>query len=289
MVIVNLKKQIILDPEETVMYKPRQMSDRELCGKTSKNVKLFTEMYDIEHYTVKGCEKLTAEQCWNRYNTVNDFFIRKRIGLPEPKKQRNNLVSPVDNYCSIHSMNTTGGYVIKNTYYSLTNIFKKRMLPNYSLAIFRLTPRHYHGIHSPIYGKVLSMWYIIPTSKTSDRLTGNVRLVLELVNMHGDIIYMSLIGTSCVGSIQITHPAILASLNIKSLMANTIQSTVTFKTPPVIFANDELGNFQLGGSTVAMAIPPEYKLTKIGKIIKTNSLEGLETDINLGQVIFKRI
>jgi phosphatidylserine decarboxylase precursor len=53
--------------------------------KKDKNVKSFAKKYNIDYRDVSKCSKVNNENdCWEMFDSQNDFFIRRRIGLPPP-------------------------------------------------------------------------------------------------------------------------------------------------------------------------------------------------------------
>lgn len=310
----------------------RKLTLSQACGGASTEVERFAKTYRISHTTVDGCEGLTANECWARFPTVNDFFIRKRVDLPPPssspsayasyllrqykeatgldvrrsdakKLEKRVIASPADNF----SVYLNGDALrqklwIKGEHFSVQRLFAEPKLESdgYQLMIFRLAPQHYHRFHCPLSGKVRSLYYTgseyfsvnpIVVRSAIDVFTRNVRLVLELENAFGDTVHMAIIGATCVGSIEITHPRILSALKQSQLFARNLEHKVVFKRPPVIRVTEELGNFQFGGSSVALYFPGTYRPTPYGEMVQHHTLRRktpFETETRVGQMLFTR-
>jgi phosphatidylserine decarboxylase precursor len=350
--IVNLKNQPVKPPGERSTkvaikfqkwFEPAKLSkDITYSGICEhRTVENFTTAYEIDHRSVEGCQGLRPSDCWERFPTVNDFFIRRRVNLPLDSTSNKRLylqylkeqyeyatghrapqnvekriiVSPADNYCVyLPEFAIRDKLWIKGRTFSVGELFQTKSgaggpdgypigggPDGYQLCVFRLAPHHYHRYHSPISGKVLSMRYtgseyfsVAPqiVNSSIDVYTRNVRLVLTLENFRKEKIWMCIIGATCVGSIQITHPNILERFGSGSgVFAKSFprDREIRFRNPPRIRVNDELGNFQFGGSTIVLAVPQTYTLTNLGQIVARNTLtrsKPYETEIQVGQVVF---
>jgi len=372
--IFNLKNQPVVPPGKSTTtaaiqfqkwFQPARLS-KELTRSgflcQYDKVRDFASTYEIDPRMVEGCESLNSEdECWKRFSTVNDFFIRRRVGVPKgfdlkflkeqyrvataqsaarpgrtaqsaaqrvPRDlEKRVIVSPADNYCVyLPEFAIRDKLWIKGEHFSVRKLFQTPVPTHYQILVFRLAPHHYHRFHCPLSGKVLSMRYtgseyfsVAPRIVNSkiDVLTRNVRLNLTLESSFDkEDVYMSIVGASCVGSIQITHPKLLQRLRAKPAgeqstvrakpageqstvrakpagpqFASTLpaDTDIVFQRPPKIRVNEELGNFQFGGSTIVMAIPQDWDLTLIGQILARNTLvrsNPHETEIQVGQVLF---
>lgn len=309
-------------PNRVSKFMSKQLTTNNLCLKTFRSVEHFAKTYKINSKTIKGCENVSEKECWKQFPSINDFFIRQRVNLPPtsrsaaynsylissykkatgitkpaPSIRRRVIVSPADNYCiCLQSTSVSNKLWIKGKNFTIQKLFSRTdIIPdNYYLSIFRLAPHHYHRFHCPVSGKILSMYYIgseyysvhpIMVNSSIDVYTDNIRLVLEIQTTLNEILYMAIIGATCVGSIEITHPGILSILKKHKVYANFFKEKIGFKEPPSIELNDELGNFQFGGSTIVLYCPLSYKPTIIGKTVLTNSLSKKETFLQVGDVI----
>lgn len=248
-------------------------------------IRQFAETYAIDFRTIQKCKKChSGEECWQKFGDLNEFFARQRIHLPTPVKDPKSrvLVSPTDSYTVFFQNQTSQRYWIKGKKFSLNKLFLNNVaelvhsrglrLQNYGLYIFRLAPHHYHRFHAPVSGRVLNVWNFGEKYYSVDRklvqsidvLTENKRVILEIQTFNGSLVYMAIVGATCVGSI-ILH----------------------VRKNDILIRNREIGYFQYGGSTVCVAFPLDafsYP-TPLGNFIFRNTLQKTETDITVGDAL----
>jgi phosphatidylserine decarboxylase precursor len=268
----------------------------------SRQIKRYAKRYDIQSYEIEDCQDVQSDSdCWDRFDTLNDFFIRRRTGLPEIQYNRREIVSPVDAYTIVNLHHTNCW--IKGMSFTTSKLMLDRHDPTFklNLFIFRLAPHHYHRFHSPVYGKILSIYTIGNHYNSVDRtiirssknvLTRNVRVILVLQTQLG-IVYIALIGATCVGSIVLNHPKLLHALNRdKPIDDEDIrQNPILFhvEQAPMVLINEELGHFQFGGSCVVLGCSFDVydHLSPIGKIITKHSALHAETEIDVGDCLLR--
>jgi phosphatidylserine decarboxylase len=249
----------------------------------TNNIQDFAETYSIDYRTIQKCRKCrSAEACWEKFENLNEFFARQRINLPNPVRDPKSriLSSPADSYAVFFPNETSQRFWIKGKKFSLTRLFlndseglvrsRGEHLQTYGLYIFRLAPHHYHRFHAPVSGKILNVWQFGEKYYSVDRklvqsvdvLTENKRIVLEIQTFNGSLVYMAIVGATCIGSI-VLH----------------------VKAKDIITRNKEIGYFQYGGSTICVAFPlSTYSTrdTQLGSLISQNTLQKTETEIVVG-------
>jgi phosphatidylserine decarboxylase len=262
-------------------------------------IRTFADTYDIQPETIEGCQNLSRDECWSRFSSLNEFFVRRRINLPKVRRSKKDLVSPVDAYTVFV---TRPKFWIKGSRYSTNELMLgDRTKPlELCLFIFRLAPHHYHRVHCPVYGLVTRIstfgnYYdsvdVRLVHSKKNVLTRNVRVVLEIHTISYGKIYLAIIGATCVGSIVLTHPKILEAVGVQTLTDKDFNEPVQFQLQkaPVLQINEELGYFQYGGSCVVLGLTPHQNiyLTPIGEMIQEHTMENAETDIQVGDILLK--
>jgi len=277
-------------------------------------IQKFAHQYKIKHSTIEECKNIpdnNENECWGKFKTPNDFFIRQRIGLPT-ETSKNLLVSPADCYCIYLEDAKNNNIWIKGHGFTPQNLMlgynnTNIEFNNHSLFVFRLAPHHYHRYHCPVSGRVLkiskfgrekySVDPIIVNSKI-DVYSKNVRLVLEIEIANKQIVYLAVIGATCVASVELTNKNIVdafhkkynTDVRLKDKEIVRKNNVINFEDLDVqIQNNEELGNFQYGGSTLVLIYPKPYNLSDIGNIIKKNSnnIPANETEIRVGDKIIE--
>lgn len=279
-----------------------------------ERIQKFAKTYNIQPKSIRKCKDIIhPEDCWDKFETLNDFFIRHRIGLPKVSMIRTQIVSPADCYSVFLTKPQTW---IKGTQFTISRLlFGRNNIEEQeyyntmmNLIIFRLAPHHYHRFHCPVFGKVLQMSVFGTKYNSVDPIvvrslknvyTTNVRMVLKIRNPYFGDVFVAIIGATCVGSIVINHPRILKTLGLDSNQKITDrdirqQSGHTFyfnnENAPVILVNEELGYFQYGGSTIVVGYWREdTKLQQIGEILLDHSIQNIETEIHVGDSIVQSI
>ena len=271
-------------------------------------IKHFVDNYKIDYKSILECQNIkNPEECWKRFRTPNDFFIRKRIGLPIQSSHRS-LVSPADSYTILINNLQNSNFWIKGKNFTPQKlIFGENNnfdFSKYCLIIFRLAPHHYHRFHSPVNGKVLTIRKLgtedysvdpILVNSSVDVYTENQRLIIEIELQNNQKAYLAVIGATCVSSIVISHKNIdkhfhekyNTDVSLNDFEVGVRNNVIDFSNSNIyINNNDELGKFQYGGSTIVLLYPDNdvNKLTEIGtKILKnSNDTPPNETEIRVG-------
>ncbi|MGV3488985.1 MAG: phosphatidylserine decarboxylase [Tuberibacillus sp.] len=217
----------------------------------------------VRTYSIKMDE---AERDLSDYKSLQSLFVRKlKPGLrpidPEPRS----LVSPVDGIISVFgkiSDNCT--FPVKGQDYHLTDLLGKRQdagdYINGCFFVFYLSPGHYHRIHSPIKGSILSQWSLGKVSFPVNKLglkygekpfSTNYRLISEILTDYGKVAVIK-VGALNVNSIHLTHAT-------KELQKG-----------------EEIGYFSFGSTVILLTEPSEFQFSP-------DIVEGME--IQYGQSI----
>lgn len=255
-----------------------------------ERIREFAANFKIEPKTIEICQDVkTPDECWSKFRTPNDFFIRKRVGVPNHPSLYS-IVSPADCYSIFLPEAEKSNVWIKGTNFTPQKLMDKNIsFANNSLFIFRLAPQHYHGYHCPVSGRVLSIKKLgkekysvdpIIVKSSIDVFSENVRVVIE-IELYNRKAYLAIIGATCVASVELLNPSILHGYHTKYNNTNKLtdeeisayQNGLDFSDMNVMInTNEILGNFQYGGSTLVLIYPNEnMKLIDIGIIINKNS------------------
>ena len=285
---------------------------------SSKWISKFAKSYKIPFKGIERCQNCaTKEECWGLFDSFNDFFIRRRIGLPSVSSPaRGLIVSPVDAYTILLEENYSHIW-IKGSQFSINRLFTGNetddnhypdILDLKKLFVFRLAPHHYHRFHAPVHGWIRKMYVlgskkysvdpILIQSSARNVLTENVRIIIaiELKDVFPtSYIYIAIIGATCVGSIIITHPKILNALSLSTALNDRHLNRMrtprgrlgvrfTREENVLICPHEELGYFEYGGSTVCMAISKRRfkNLSSLSRQLLHNTKRLIETEINVG-------
>lgn len=271
-----------------------------------ERINKFAQDYNIKPSTIEQCQDIPDTkplECWAKFKTPNDFFIRKRINLPTINYNLNTslIVAPCDSYC-IYLLQSNANIWIKGKNFSLDMLLFNKQNPdfdktNYELLIFRLAPQHYHRFHSPINGQILNIskygtkYYSVDpiiVNSSIDVYTENVRLVIKIKINNEQIAWLVIIGATCIGSIELTHKQITKVFNNKDSINDKLineSSTIDLSSHNILIQpNEELGYFQYGGSTVVLVFTKGVvKATELGLNLQSNQ----EIELKVGDELFK--
>lgn len=263
----------------------------------------FAKQYGIRPRDVEGCEHDEPAGCWTRFRSFNDFFTRVRTGLPRVTRiAQPTVVSPADAYTMyLTSQDVRDKVWIKGTHMSLDELFANRRVSprdlQYHLFIFRLAPQHYHRFHSPVTGRIVALkrvgteYFSVDPVVVRSRLnvyTRNVRVIVQMQTYTGSTFFLAIIGATCVGSIQLSLPALMKRFSEETGHAELNDHTLTerahfFRKPVPIRMNEELGYFQYGGSTIVMSLPwEEFQWASSLRPVRTHSAQHIETEVSVG-------
>lgn len=223
-------------------------------SKLSKNkIKKYIKKYNID---MNEYEK-------KDYSSFNDFFTRNII--KNKRKIKDGIVAVCDAKLSVYKITEGSFFKIKNSIYTVNELFRETDI-NYDYAlIFRLGVEDYHHYIFPDDGFVRSSKFIKGILHTVQPIafkkykvfSENSRNVtfLECKNL-GDVCYIE-VGAMLIGKI-------------------VNEKVDRFKK------GDEKGHFEFGGSTVVLLLKNNIK---IREDILNNTKCGVETLVKLGETI----
>ena len=238
---------------------------------TTKVVANIYAKYMNSKLSIKKINKFIKENNINideyeevKYNSFNDFFIRK---IKKDKRTiQDNVISVCDSKLSIYKIDDNSKFEIKNSIYTVEELIGEKRDYKYAL-IFRLCVDDYHHYVFPDDGRVVSSNYINGKLHTVQPIAlkkykvfhENSREVtfLDCKNL-GDVCYVE-VGAMMIGKI-VNEP-------VKE-----------FKK------GDEKGHFEFGGSTIILLINKDIEFDN--KIIEHTN-KDIETIVKLGDTIGK--
>jgi phosphatidylserine decarboxylase precursor len=254
------------------------------------------------------------KKCLLKYKSQNDFFARKKLNLPDLNKEKINktIVSAADSYCTMfENENESKKYWIKGTNFSIkTLLYGDYEVPTDDViftnnetkyvTIMRLAPGHYHRFHCPVTGTIESIYilgnayYSVQPSIVNSRInvySENKRCVVTIRYNNNKILKMIVVGATCVGSIQFVEKLYKNDGDIELKLLNNDNDTklkyYDIKTNVQFSQNEELGNFNFGGSTIIYIIPKEDVIsTDLTNTILSRSRNGDETSVVVGQDLY---
>jgi phosphatidylserine decarboxylase len=306
--------------DNVTKYITQHISKRKSRKKDKSSIKDFINNYKIDYKTVDNCNINNLDNCLEHFETPNDFFIRIRKGLPEYNSISKDIVSPVDAYTTVFINELSSKkYWIKGHNYTISNLIdSSENHEHMTTIILRLAPHHYHRFHSPVNGQIISIktignsyYSVNPDIVNSSKnvFNKNIRCIVKIKTITDKIIYMIIIGATCVGSIVFTHKNIINNCLDKTTEENSelyykynkneineskrcptdkFFREIYFFNNLDIIQNEELGTFQFGGSTVIILYnSDDYNLYL--KNITENSNKNIETELQVGIILCNSI
>ena len=199
-----------------------------------------------------------------KYNSFNDFFIRKI--KKNKRKIEDGLIAIADSKLTVYEINQNSSFKIKNSIYTVEELIQNNVNKYEYALIFRLEAHDYHHYCFPDDGKVLSnkkikgiLHTVQPIAfKKHKVFVENTRNITFLkCNNLGNVCYIE-VGAMMIGKI-VNEPI------------------TSFKK------GDEKGHFEFGGSTIVLLL--EKGKATIDKQIIENSKKEIETIVKLGTKI----
>jgi len=239
---------------------------------SKKKIKAFIQDFQID---MSEAEREHADE----YSNFNDFFTRKLKKQYRPIYLNNEyLVSPADGrVLAYENIDKYKVIQVKGLYYKLGDLLYDDNIANeYDKGVcivIRLCPSDYHRFHFPDNGiaykskKIKGQYYSvnpIALNKIVDLYCQNKReITLFKSDNFGEMILCE-VGATCVGSI--------------------IQ---TYNVGQHVKKGEEKGYFKFGGSTVILFL--KNGKIKIDKDICANTKLGIETKVNMGERLGRKI
>jgi len=237
--------------------------DRMDSPSSEKKIMPFIEDYQIDMTIVQS----------QKYNSFNDFFIRKlKKNARKIDSTPNVVVSPADGKILAYANIINDDFLIKGSRFDVSSFLDNDELgkkyENGSLIIIRLAPYDYHRFYFPVCGEVSPQVKIdgdlysvnpIALQKMIEIFFLNKREYVSISNQQIGKVIMAEVGATMVGSIIQTYQGDVAVIG------------------------EEKGYFKFGGSTVVLLFEKD-KIT-IDEDLLNNTAIGLETEVKMGEKI----
>lgn len=243
-----------LTPLSTLTYLSSKLTDAKLGGFTQWLIKKFVETYHID---VSECE----ESDLARYETFNDFFIRKLKTEARPIASTDQClgVSPVDGTVGQADEIRAGRLIqAKGIDYSLKALLggrneEHKLFDGGRFACIYLSPANYHRIHMPLEGKLVRTIHIpgrhFPVGRRNvssmpDLFTKNERLVCIFETERGPLAVI-MVGAALVGSIGTVWDGTVvrrSGIEVKDYSEANLRYG----------RGDEIGHFKFGSTVITL-------------------------------------
>lgn len=211
-----------------------------------------------------------------KYRSFNDFFTRRiREGARPVDEAPEHLIAPCDSKLTAYEIRPDSRFRIKGTEYTLEALLRDEELAKHyqggTLLLFRLTVGDYHRysyIDSGFMGETTHIPGVFHTvnpaaAEVYPIYKENTREYGILKSDHfGSVLQME-VGAAMVGRI-VNNPG---SVSVKR--------------------GQEKGRFEFGGSTVILCVKKD--VLRVDEDILTNSREGIETKVRMGEKIGERV
>lgn len=211
-----------------------------------------------------------------KYNSFNDFFIRKVKKEKRPiDKDKKSFISPCDSKLSCYKITKDLTFNVKNSIYSVSSITKDDNVSAYFkdgyALVFRLSPEDYHRYIFLDDGRIINNYKIDGKYHSVNPIAyknfkvfkENAReCTLIKTKNFNDIMYIE-VGALLVGKI------------------NNVKKSGSFKK------GEEKGYFMYGGSTIVVLV--RKNTIKLNKKIINNSSNNIETSVKCGEKIGEKI
>lgn len=210
-----------------------------------------------------------------KYNSFNDFFIRKIKKEKRPiDYSDNHLISPCDGKLTCYKITKDLVFKVKNSYYSIDTILKNKKYANLFIGgialVFRLSPEDFHRYAFIDDGIILDNYKIKGMFHSVNPVAYDKFMVFKenqrectfiKTNNFDGIMYVE-VGALLVGKIK------------------------NKKTHGNVKKAEEKGYFMYGGSTIILLF--KKNTVKIDNDILNNSKKGYETCVKFGEKIGKK-
>lgn len=207
-----------------------------------------------------------------KYSSYNDFFTRRiRQGKRVIDRHPKHLISPCDGKLSVYNINRDSRFIIKNTPYTLRSLLRSKRLADYyqngTLLLFRLSVDDYHRY-----------CYIDDGIKSGNhRIKGVFHTVNPLAN---DVLPIYKENTREFCFLKSDNFGRVLIMEVGAMLVGRI---VNYHDKATVRRGEEKGRFEFGGSTIIVCL--EKGRAQIDKDILSNSKEGLETVVKMGEKI----
>ncbi len=241
-----------LTPLSTLTFLSAKLTDAKLGKVTQWLIAKFIATFNI------NLEEI-AEPDLTKYETFNDFFVRKLKPEARPINQECNAVCPVDGTVGQADAIKAGRLIqAKGIDYSLKalvggNPDDAALFDAGNFACIYLSPANYHRIHMPLDGKLLRTIHVpgrhFPVGKRNvsymdDLFTKNERLVCIFETAKGPLAVI-MVGAALVGSIATVWDGTVvrrSGIEVKDYQSQDLR----FKR------GDEIGLFKYGSTVITL-------------------------------------
>jgi len=241
---------------------------------SAKKIPNFIKKFKINMDEYLGGSNSSQEK-EDSYKSFNEFFIRKfKDGKRDFDQDKTQLPAFCEaRYFGYNSLDSNSKFPVKGNLWNAKSVLQRNDLneifENGPALIARLCPVDYHRYHYPDDGKNLESYFIRGPLHSVNPLALNVRpkilmenerrvSILETENF-GKLAFVE-VGATCVGRIVQSH-----------------DENIEFKRA------QEKGYFLFGGSTVIVF--GQKGKWEISEDIRTNTLQGREVLVRLGQAV----
>ena len=206
-----------------------------------------------------------AEKSLREYSTIEDLFARKLKQGSRPIQGE--ICSPCDGLLqSSHKLEKEGEalqakgvtYSVLQLIYGKKEKIESKFSPGWAVNIY-LSPHHYHRVHSPVEGFLISvthirgdLWPVNPlfTKYVPNLFDGNERVIFELESVMGGYVYVVMVGALNVGRIKTVCGVDLLTNNSWSQKEKVYRTCLQQKIK--VNRGEELGVFLLGSTTIVI-------------------------------------
>lgn len=207
-----------------------------------------------------------------KYVSYNDFFKRRLVcEARKIEMEKEIFISPCDSRLSVYKIDSGGEFLIKNTWYTVSELLRDwKLADRYSggyIWIFRLCVEDYHRYIYVDNGKESGRRVIPGVFHTVNPAAGD-RLPVYKENARE----YSLLRSENFGTVL--------QMEVGALFVGRIENLQEGKA---VERGQEKGNFAFGGSTVILMTQAEKVCPD--KDILENSRQGIETKVKLGERI----
>ncbi len=244
-----------LMPKKALTAFAGALASRRLGAFTRYKIRSFVERYQVDMSEA-------AEPDITRYPTFNDFFTRTLKPGVRPLADAD-FICPVDGAISqLGAIERDQIFQAKGHHYSTTALLggdahAAAAFEDGSFATIYLSPRDYHRIHMPCYGRLQRMVYVpgdlFSVNPTTARgvpglFARNERVVCFFEGRFGPFV-MVLVGATIVGSMATVWHGV-----VNPPRPGKVREWRYADLPIALQAGEEMGRFLLG-STVVMLFP----------------------------------
>lgn len=202
------------------------------------------------------------------YPTLNALFTRSLVKMRAFDKNIECCIAPCDSLIMEYGACVDNlAMQIKGKTYRVQDFIGGHLEEGYSYVNFYLSPSDYHRFHAPMDLKVQKLEFfngkLLSVNKKSlqkneNLFVQNKRVVLQCVDVFGNLLYFVAVGALNVGRIQINFAPDVAQLKDSK--------TIYFETPITLKKGDEIGSFLMGSTIVLLSKNWEYDLKIDAKV-----------------------